>query len=158
MAAGKKWAYADRLGAAMAYIMTGNATAAEKLCGIPKRTIRDWVHEPWWGELITEAKKRKNQELDARLTKIIHTGVGLIIDRFEKGDSRVNKHGELINVPVSARDVAWITGVMTDKRSAIRGDAGKGDKPPVSSTEKLDQIRGHLQEMGTAAKKDSKVH
>ena len=76
----------EHMQAAMAYIITGTYKGASKLAGIPRTTLRDWSDEDWWSDAITEAKKRKNDELDATLTVVIHKAIQGASEAVERGD------------------------------------------------------------------------
>src|SRR3990170_7635876 len=119
----------DRLNAALAWLITGNTVEASKICAVPDRTIRDWMSRDWWEAVLEEARRTKQKELDAVWTRIIHRAAESINDRLTEGDHTVTKAGQILRIPVRARDLATILSVITDKRALARGE-------PTSRSEK----------------------
>lgn len=119
----------DRLDAALAWLITGNTVEASKLCGVPDRTIREWMSKEWWEPILEEARKAKQKELDAVWTRIIHKAAVEINDRLDNGDSVVTKFGKIEKLPIRARDLSFILSVVADKRALARGE-------PTSRSEK----------------------
>lgn len=116
------WKMDDRLDAALAWLITGSTVEASKVCGVPDRTIRDWMTKDWWEPVLEEARKAKQKELDAVWTRIIHKAAIEINDRLDNGDSVLNKNGAVVKLPVKAKDLSFILSVITDKRNLARGE------------------------------------
>jgi len=110
--------------AVMAYLVTGTSKQAEKFSGVKATVIRDWKSKSeWWPLVMGECRKKKQDELDAAYTSILHQAVGAISERIENGDEYIDqKTGERKRKLLSARDLAIITGVIYDKRALLRGD------------------------------------
>lgn len=118
----------DRLNAALCWLISGDDYEASKLSGIPRETIRDWRNQVFWEDLMYQARKIRQGELEAKFTKIIHKAVDEVADRLENGDVVISKTGEPVQKKVSARDAAWIYAVTTDKRAVMRGEASSISK------------------------------
>jgi len=145
MAAGKRWGIKERMAAAVAYLITGNSLDASKVCGIPDKTIRDWTREAWWADFIGEARKEKNDELDACFTTIIHKAVGEVKDRIESGDEVLDpKTGEKHRRKVSARDATLVTAVLVDKRAILRGEPTRISKS-INEKDRLKDLAKDLE-------------
>lgn len=140
----KKRGTDEKLRAAMAYLITGNSIDAGKVSGIPDRTIREWTEEPWWADLIAEARKAKNDELDAAFTVIMDLAVGEVKDRMVNGDEIVQKDGTKTRKKVSARDATLVAAVLTDKRAILRGEPTRISKS-ISEKDRLGQLATELE-------------
>lgn len=139
----------DRITAAYAWIVTGSCEKASKLCGIPARTIRDWTNTDWWVDLIQEARKHKQQELDAQLTGIIHAAGEELMDRILNGDEVMKKDGTVARRKVPAGTLGIILATQVDKRAIIRGEPTsiRGEKKTIK--EQLENVAKELQELGS---------
>jgi len=146
----------DKLNAAMAYLITGNSIEASKLCGIPDKTIRNWSTEIWWSDLIGEAKKTKNEELDAMLTSIIHKVIVEIKDRVENGDEVLGKDGTKFRKKITAKDAAIVSAVLFDKRGIIRSEPTNKIKVGGEKTRLLELAQELEEVSGTTPPKTSK--
>ena len=143
--ANPKWSIEDKLRAAMAYLITGNAVDASAVCLIPRETIRDWTKEPWWADFIGECRKEKNEELDAAFTSIIHLAVGEVKDRIINGDEVIDtKSGTKNRKKVSARDATLVAAVLVDKRAINRGEPTRISKT-ISEKDRLKTLAEDLE-------------
>lgn len=142
------WSMEDKLRAAFAYIITGNAVDASKLCNIPDRTIRGWTETTWWSDLVAEAKNSKNQELDAIYTDIIHIATAEVKDRVVNGDTVVTKEGESVRKPMNGKDIAMIAAIFQDKRAILRGEPTRISKT-INEKERLKSLASNLEEIDT---------
>jgi len=154
-----KYTLEDKLRAAFAYIITGNSVEASAICGIPDRTLREWTETTWWPELISEAKTKKNGELDAMYTRVIEKALKGVEDRVDFGDEVLDKFGQPIRKAVSGRDLAIIAATFQDKRAIIRGEPTSITKR-VKESERLNQIANGLEELDKReeATKESNLH
>lgn len=154
---GVKRSTEDKLRAAMAYLITGNSLDASKVCGIPDKTIRDWTRETWWADFIAEARKEKNDELDAAFTSILHKAIGEIKDRIENGDETVDaKTGSKVRKKVSARDATLVAAVLVDKRAILRGEPTRISKS-ISEKDRLKTLAGELEGVVGIVETDKEV-
>lgn len=143
---GTAWSVEQRIEAAIAWLITGSTVEAEKLCNIPARTIRAWMQESWWDDVLDQAKGIKQKEIDALWTGLIHQATEQLKDRIKDGDEYVDRHGNTHRVPVKAKDLAAIIERLVDKRAMARGQATSRTER-ISVEEKLDQIKGKLGQM-----------
>lgn len=101
----------QRMQAALAWVVSGTAAEAGKVCGIPERTINDWTHQPWWEGLVTEARRLKDVELDRKLSGVIDRAMQRLAERLDRDESINN-----------IKDLAVVAAVAYDKRALMRGD------------------------------------
>jgi hypothetical protein len=120
---GKTWDYKSRVTAVTAYLATGSNTEAAAVIGATEGTIRNWRKAQWWEELALEIKQRKNDELDAKLSKIIDKVAETIEDRLDNGEAHYDtRTHEIVRVPVKMKDAAVVGAIGFDKRQLLRGD------------------------------------
>ncbi len=107
----------NRYRAAAALLATGNSIAASRESGIPASTIRHWVHNDDNFQMICqEIRTEYGEQIKYKFAEIIHESAKETLDRVKNGDvTRDTKTGELVRIPVKARDLAIIGGVVFDK-------------------------------------------
>lgn len=110
----------DRRNVLATYLIIGNVKKVSLQTGIPARTIQDWMKTSWWSEMLTVVRAEKDEELDAKLTEIIHLAGEQIKDRILNGDYVIGNDKELIRKPMSGKDLAMVQGIEYDKRQLIR--------------------------------------
>lgn len=113
----------DRIKAAMLYASEGNLAAVARQMEIKYDTIRMWKDTPWWPLAVNECRDKKQDELDAMLSKVIYDAVNEISDRVQKGDFISKKDGTVGRLPMKGRELASTLGMLYDKRALIRGQA-----------------------------------
>jgi hypothetical protein len=137
--AGEPHSVEAKLEAAVAYLITGNSEEAGEIVGIPGRTIRYWMKQSWWEDIIAEARTVKQKELDAIWTSLIHHSAKQLRERLQKGDEVVLKDGTIVSAAVKARDLALIMATAVDKRAVMRGEV-TNRKETVSTEKKLQEL------------------
>ena len=140
---------ATMIAVATHYAVCGNVRETAAASGVPDRTVADWINQAWWVSLVAEIRLRKQDELDAALSGLIHSAVEAARTRIAQGDCRLVKRKnadgedvhELVNVPVSARDAAVVAAIAADKRQIVRGEATEIVRHDSS---KLDELRNQM--------------
>lgn len=113
-----------KIEAATLFAVTKSVTQVSKLSGIKESLIRRWRTEPWFLNIVNQVVYEKNELLDSKITDILEKCTELIWDRLTNGDVRVNwKTGEEYVIPLDARGLALVYGIMFDKRQLLRGEA-----------------------------------
>lgn len=102
------------------WVVTGSLIAVERQTGVSRKTVNYWRKAEWWEPLIDAIRADKSDELDARLTGLIHRAADEVADRLEGGEYRRDKNDEIVRVPVSARDAMMISAIAFDKRQINR--------------------------------------
>jgi hypothetical protein len=108
----------ERLDCARQFFLTGNLSAIAREKGISYNDLLDMARAPWWGEEVRNLEREANAQLKVRLTKVLGKTLDELEDRLERGDLVWRDHG-LREVPVPARDLATIAGVVFEKKKAI---------------------------------------
>ena len=113
----------QKVHAAQAYLITGTSVKAQKYCGVKADVIRAWKNRStWWPDLFNNLKKQKNDELEASFTRIMDSAIVEVADRLDNGDSKLQKDGTIVKVPMGGKEVAIVLSIMYDKRALLRGD------------------------------------
>lgn len=119
------------------YMVYSNASQVERMTKIPAHTVRKWKSEAeWWQPTLQWLRKQKQDELDSMLTGVIHSAVDEIKDRLDKGDYVLHR-GNLIRVPVKAKDMAYIAHNIFDKRALLRGDVTSVSGKTINNLEEI---------------------
>ena len=137
----------DRIKAAMLYAAEGNLSKVSRDMEIGYETLKDWKCQPWWPLAVQECRDRKQDELDAMLSKVMFSAIEQIADRIKDGDYVAKKDGTFERVPMKGRDLTITMGVLYDKRALIRGQA-TSSTVSVSHGDKLTQLAAKMEEFG----------
>jgi hypothetical protein len=126
----------DRIRVASVYAMTGNALRTSEITGINHATIRQWKTQPWWPQIIDRVRREHDDELDAKISKVIDKTLKEVEDRLDGGDYHYDiKTGEMVRVPMKGKEVAVVTSIMMDKRDNIRRkEATQQDEMSIKDT------------------------
>ena len=118
----KHYTDADKLEVITTYLALGKIPMVEAVTGVNRHTIRQWKLQPWWREMVDQIQTESDQELDAKLSKIIERSLDAVNDRIENGDFIFDpKTGSIKRSPVKLRDVHRVSVDLLDKRDLIRG-------------------------------------
>jgi hypothetical protein len=120
-----KYPVEQRVGLIQQYLSHGNIKRLARQNGIPQATLQYWKdNSEWWTDISKQLRKIKQEELDVKMTDVIHHTIEQLVDRVTKGEYYEDKKtGELKRLPMKGRELAVVTGVLFDKRALIRGDA-----------------------------------
>jgi hypothetical protein len=145
----------EKVKACAYYMVYGNSKEVSKRTGLPDYTVRRWkANADWWIPTMAWLKKQRQDELDVMLTNIIHEASAGIHDRLTLGDTYVAKDGSHKRIPVKAKDLAYISSIMFDKRALMRGDITSN---PGAGGNQLEEIQKQLVKTIQAAKEKDVV-
>src|SRR5690348_595323 len=114
------------------YLALGKVPMVEAVTGVPRATIRQWKLQPWWLEMVNQIQTESDQELDAKLSKIVERSLDAINERIENGEFILDsKTGTVKRVPVKLKDVHKVAVDLLDKRDLIRGKPEKQKQAEV---------------------------
>lgn len=130
-----RWGEKDKTRAVAIYKSTGSITQTVDLSGIPYETLHYWMKQPWWGDKLAQAQAEDTAQLADASTTIAKMGGEIVKERLQNGDFVLNRDGELIRKPVSAKDAAIITAVAIDKRKTLQEEPLRGEQ--LGTTERL---------------------
>lgn len=150
-----KYTVKEKIEAITLYVLHGNVREVSRRTGVPENRIHKWKSESqWWGVEVDKVRKAKQEELDAVMTSTIHTTLSELNDRVAKGDYQLDKNGDLIRVPLKAKDLAVTAAIIFDKRSLIRGDA---TRITTASTNSLQELESKFKEFAKELKEKDVV-
>jgi len=148
-APGQWWPEEMRIAAVTAYAATGSLKRASEISRVTYGTIKRWKTEDWWAEMLSRVRQEKDEELDAKFTKIVDKTLDTIEDRLTNGELVYDtKRGTIVKVPVSTRDAVKVAALAVEKRQLLRG-------APTSRTEhiKSSEVKDKLQSLAEEFKK-----
>jgi transposase len=138
----------------LAYFDTGHQAKAALIAGVHINTAAKWTREKWFADATKDLKRSLDRRMDGRISKILDKALDRLEDRIEHGDEKVllTKTGVIRETqPISARDLAVVTGVLFDKRAAIRREPDQDDKAASA----LERIADKLRQYGATENRDA---
>jgi len=123
----KNYTREDRYKAAALYVATGNSEAVSRETGIPGSTIRHWIqHDGDFQLICQEYQAECGEKWRYKYAQIIDETTEQILDRIRNGDFvRDTKTGELIKVPVKAKELTIIEAIHFDKLRLLESQPTK---------------------------------
>ena len=119
MSAPSRYTKRQKVDAVTGLVLLGTMRGAAEYSQVPQELISKWKKTAWWRDLEVNAKRVANESLDNLLTSSVHRALDGLIDRLEYG----NLTHEGKRVPLPAKELANIAGILYDKRSMLRGDS-----------------------------------
>jgi hypothetical protein len=121
---------------------------------VPKATIAAWCNKSnWWKPLTTQIRKANDEELDAKMTGIIHKSADQLNDRVENGNlkptGKKNEDGNPIfeRHPLTSTELARDgIGITYDKRALSRA-AIIQRRSDITTMEALKELKIRFEEM-----------
>lgn len=138
------------------YFETGNYDVAAQVCGCSKRCAQEWVKAEWFKTAMRQLNREHDKGLDNKITKLLNKTLDKLVDRIDNGDEVVllTKEGEFRTTKqLSGKDLAVITGVLFDKRNALRKEPEKED----AAESALDRIADKLRQYSLTEKLQGKA-
>ena len=116
---GSQYTDEQRRQAVVAYSFLGTDTATAESLGIPRSTLTEWKSTQWWQDYSSQIRQDVTDEISAHTLQITRKALSAVEDRLENGDTRYTRTGQLVTVPVSARDAALVFAITFDKRQLL---------------------------------------
>lgn len=119
----------ERAEALGVFVVEGTIARASRACGVPERTLRDWVRAPESRELLD----RLRQEHGMGLADAALAGATKALERVTE---------KLDDPKASAKDCAIVFGILVDKAGVLREQYRASDLPNVTpeSQERLARV------------------
>lgn len=115
------WNERKRIEAVTTYLSTGNRLETSRLTGVPVKTLDTWKYKDWWKEMEKTIRSEEEQQLDAKLTKIIDKTLEKLVDSIENGEHIYDQRtGKIKRMPAKMRDLNNAFNTILDKRQLIR--------------------------------------
>ena len=119
-----KYTPETKIHACTAYLVTGSFSKASKYSAVPESTIKSWRGTEWFRTVARYIQAARQEELDIQMSDVIHQSIGVVQDRLQNGDAKYNpKTGEIVQIPIQAKDAALIADKIIKNRNLLRGDA-----------------------------------
>lgn len=129
-----------KIEAATLWAVTRDIKRVAEIMDIYPSVIRLWMKEPWWDNIISQVRKEKNEELDSKLSEVIHKTVEVIKDRVENGEVQVDRRTkEEFRVPLNTQAATRVLEVTFKERQLLRGEATTNVQS-TSTDKKLEQL------------------
>lgn len=142
------WTDRDKERAILVYKSLGNLMKTSEITGIPYDTLQDWKHKEWWNEALLAAKQEDTVALEDATTQISKKATDVLRDRLEHGDHVLKKDGEVIRVPVSAKDAAVVLGISLSRRKELQEEPVRIAQ--LGTTERLLKLVQQFAKIATA--------
>lgn len=136
----------QRLKCATMFALTGNLLTAADQAEVPYELAKKWKHTGWWETVIRQVRDHKAQEFDAKCTEIIEQALHCLALRIMEGDEVVTNKGEVVKLAVKAKDLAYVTSTLFDKRAMNRGEATSRVEK-VSTDDVLKKLQNKFEQM-----------
>lgn len=147
-----KYTPEQKVNAVMTFVLTGTIKKSAKIIGMPQQTLDRWKNEAvWWDDTVRECRKKKQDELDAMYTNLIHDAIEQVADRVKNGDTKFDKDGNPYLQPMGGKELAVTMAVTFDKRQLLRGEATSRVEK-VSEKDRIGRLALSFQEMSKKMK------
>jgi transposase-like protein len=109
------------------YMENGNLSLTARVLDVPFNTMQHWRYRTnWWPELEKRFQEESDRKLAAKMEKLVAKAVDKVEDRIENGDSILDsKTGDVIQVPLKAKDLTTTIKVLSDRTDVLIGRATK---------------------------------
>lgn len=115
------WPESKKVEVLTTYLTTRSQALTESITGVPRRTIINWMKQPWWKEHTEEIQQQEHIELDKKLVKVMDKALDAVVDRLENGEFVYDeKTGRVVRVPAKLRDTNKVLTDMIDKRELLK--------------------------------------
>lgn len=120
------WPDEKKIEVATLYVALGSVKKVSELAKVPKTTVERWMSEDWFYQTLQRVRREEGAVTDVKFTKIVDKALDKLMERIDNGDAVYDiKRGTVAMLPVSARDLSMVTGIIFDKRQLLRGEATK---------------------------------
>lgn len=115
------WPPEVKMRALSVYAETLNQNEAARQTGIPQSTINSWLNEEDSTDLIDKLRLALRHSMAWKCAEVARDGMLALHDRILNGEQVLDKEGNLIRVPMSAKDITHATSMATDKHALLTG-------------------------------------
>ena len=139
------WPEKKKIEVATTYKTCGSVALTASMTQVPRDTVKHWMKQPWWSEMLNELSYEDNTKLDSKLEKVMDKALDQVMDRLENGDLMYDpRTGKVTRIPAKLRDVGKIVNDSIDKRLLIK----KVNAPKEESTKQI--TADHLVQLAKA--------
>lgn len=94
---------------------TMSVTATSRATGVPVNTINNWLRSAENAGLVERLRREHAGIRSVKAATLFDLAMEQLEDRLLNGEHNLSRTGEVVRMPVKARDVAVIAGIVADK-------------------------------------------
>lgn len=136
--------------AASAILTAPSEAAAARMAGIPVHTLRYWIKQDWFQEILGKIRQEHERVYLATAHAIVMKGMKRAVDALEHGEVVIDKNGNERMKPVTAKDAAVIASMWMNHKRVME------NKPTsisaTSNSKKLEDQKAMFEKMANAKK------
>jgi transposase-like protein len=138
----EQWSSAIKQKAIKMYMQNGNLSLTARTLQIPFDTIQHWRYRTkWWPELQKRFQEEQDRKLASKMDKLVAKAVDKLEDRIEHGDHILDsKTGDVIQVPLKAKDLTTTVKVLADRTDVLIGRVSKDSASKEMMEDKLAKL------------------
>jgi transposase-like protein len=124
------------------YMENGNLSMTARLLDVDFNTMQHWRYRTaWWPELQKRFQEEADRKLAAKMDKLVAKAVDKMEDRIESGDHILDsKTGEVIQVPLKAKDLTTSIKVLSERTDVLVGRANRDSIAKELMSDKLAKL------------------
>lgn len=136
------WSHAVKQKAIKMYMKNGNLSLTARTLGIPFNTMQHWRYRTsWWPELQKRFQEEQDRKVASKMEELVAKAIDQVEDRIMNGDSILDsKTGDVITVPLKAKDLVNTVKVLSDRTDVLIGRATKDSAAKEAISDKLAKL------------------
>lgn len=115
----RRYSETDKLKAVTIYLTIGNLAETARQTEIPYLTLRDWLDQSWYPQMVATIRGEQNTRISAKYKAIVEKTQDKLLERIEKGDIILRGDGEFVPIPIKGRDLAAIVNVASSQAQQL---------------------------------------
>ncbi len=149
------WNEAKKIEALTAFFQSGSYAIASGISKVPECTTKNWRRSDWGREFEQNLNDQDNQELDAKMSKIIKKTLEVLEDRLDHGNFQFDQRtGKLVRVPVSIGDTHKVMSDLVNHRRVIRHEPTTISEKKETSDDRLLKLAEQFAKLANGKKED----
>lgn len=124
------------------YMKNGNLSLTARTLGISLNTMQHWRYRTaWWPELQKRFQEEQDRKIASKMESLVNRAIDQVEDRIINGDSILDsKTGDVITVPLKAKDLVNTVKVLSDRTDVLIGRATKDSAAKEAIADKLAKL------------------
>lgn len=136
------------------YMENGNLSMTARVLDVPFNTMQHWRYRTsWWPELQKRFQEEADRKTASKMDKLVGKAITQIEDRIDNGEQILDsKSGEVITIPLKARDLTNTVKVLSDRTDVLLGRAAKDSIAKEMMEDKLAKLAKEFASFSKQAK------